>query len=66
MPCGNCYREIDENRNPRARVFRCASCGESSAECVLCACLGVERGVAPVTTCARCSLEEEVDGFAEE
>ena len=55
--CGNCY---DTSLHQTARIFTCISCGASSRECVRCVEIGRERGLHPVETCAKCSLDDEM------
>jgi hypothetical protein len=53
--CGNCYMSDHQT----ARGFTCIRCGGPSRECVRCVEIGHERGLLPVETCARCSLDDE-------
>jgi hypothetical protein len=58
LHCGNCYRS--PVMAPEARFFTCARCGDPAFECKRCVRVGVEGGFASVTTCATCSLREEM------
>jgi ribosomal protein L37AE/L43A len=62
LNCGNCYRSAAIAGE--ARFFSCVACGTASFECVRCADLGTERGLAPVWTCAACSLRGELGAGA--
>ena len=62
MNCGNCYRSQAEA--PEARFYTCTRCGDPTYECATCARIGKERELPGVTTCATCSLREEMHADA--
>ena len=59
LNCGNCFRSTFEA--PEARYFSCTACGNPAYECKRCVRVARERDLAAVTTCAYCSLREEVN-----
>ncbi len=60
--CGNCYRSLEEA--PEARSYACTRCGAPSHECATCVRIAAQRGFAGITTCAGCSLRDEVHADA--
>jgi len=58
LNCGNCFRPPAVA--PEARFFSCATCGNPAYECERCVRVARERDLAPVPTCAYCSLRSEV------
>ncbi|MGO8997705.1 MAG: hypothetical protein ACLQVI_30680 [Polyangiaceae bacterium] len=62
MACGNCFQSPCVSRE--ARYFSCTTCGNPAYECERCVRVATERDLAPVTTCAYCSLREEMNGDA--
>jgi hypothetical protein len=62
MNCGNCYRRAAVATE--ARFFTCTRCGDPAFECVTCVRIAAERGLVAITTCASCSLREEMHADA--
>jgi hypothetical protein len=58
LRCGNCFRTPDIA--PEARFYSCTRCGAPTYECTTCVRIAEERGFAGITTCATCSLREEM------
>jgi len=57
--CGNCYRSAYVAKE--ARSYTCTRCGAPAYRCVTCVRISEERDLASVvTTCATCSLLDEV------
>jgi hypothetical protein len=63
LNCGNCFRSPAVA--PEARFFSCTTCGNPAYECTRCVRVATDRNLAPVTTCAYCSLREEVNADAD-
>ena len=63
LNCGGCYRS--PALAPEARFFSCTQCGDPAFVCERCVELEKEYGTThPVTTCAMCSLRQEMGADA--
>ena len=59
MSCGNCFQSPCVS--PEAWFYSCTTCGNASYECERCVRVSAERNLVPTTTCAYCSLREEMN-----